>query len=90
MKYLCYMYVELAELQTVPVLPFSTTTVDSAFLIKSRSSVLGTSPWHSVITFALRLVGHFSKNLFAVTSSNSSLKSCSICNTKNKVQRKLR
>lgn len=58
--------------------------VDSALFSKSRSSVLGTSPWLSVITFALILVGHFSKKLLAVSSPKRSLKSCSICNTKTK------
>lgn len=73
-------YTPTLKSKTVPFIPFSTSAADSALWIKSKSSVVGTSPWLSFITFALKVVGHFSKNLLAVVSPNISLKSCSICN----------
>lgn len=61
-------------------IPLSTSVADSALYIKYKSYVVGTSPWLSFITLALKVVGHFSKNFIAVVSSIRSLKSCSIYN----------
>ena len=69
------------------VVPFSTSAADSALRIKSKSSVVGTSRWLSIITLVLKEVGHFYKNLLVVVSPNRSLKSCSICNTDTYKQR---
>lgn len=58
---------------TVPVKPFSTPAANLELCINSKSSVVGTSPWLSLMTFALC---HFSENLLAVTLPLRSLKSC--------------
>ena len=71
-------------------LPFSTSVDVSALCIKSRRSVEGTSPWLSLMTPALKVVGHLSMNLLAVCSPNITLKSCSICSLKKKKKKKRR
>ena len=71
-------------------LPFSTSVDVSALRIKSRRSVEGTSPWLSLMTPALKVVGHLSMNLLAVCSPNITLKSCSICSLKKKKKKKRR